>query len=162
MKIVSWWAVGAWLLLGLGACGPAMGPTVRVATATPAELTAVEDKDNVWYEFQPGDVIPVQLAFMGVMEGGTRETAVFRAKQHFYFVMFQHAPMQISFDGKSFAGPNSSQSLIGVLPQKDGKGGQLGWVIYMGESGDAKAELQKLSEANKSSEDKPSEATPAQ
>ena len=81
----------------LAACGPAMGPTVRVATATPAQLAEVEDKDNVWYEFQAGDVIPVQLGFMGVMEGGSRE-AVFRAKQHFYFVMFQHAPMQISFE----------------------------------------------------------------
>jgi len=139
-----------------------MGPTVRVATATPAQLAAVEDKDNVWYEFQPGDVIPVQLAFMGVVEGGSREPAVFRAKQHFYFVTFQHAPMQISFDGKSFAGPQSSKSLIAVMPRSDGKGGELGWVIYMGESGDAKAELQKVVDANKSSAEKPSEATPAQ
>jgi len=133
-----------------------MGPTVRVATATPAQLAALEDKDNVWYEFQAGDMIPVQLGFMGVMEGGSRE-AVFRAKQHFYFVMFQHAPMQISFDGKSFAGPNAHQSLIGVVPRKDGKGGELGWVIYVGESGDAKAELEKMVQANKSSAE-PSEA----
>jgi hypothetical protein len=133
-----------------------MGPTVRVATATPAQLAALEDKDNVWYEFQAGDVIPVQLGFMGVMEGGSRE-AVFRAKQHFYFVMFQHAPMQISFDGKSFAGPNAHQSLIGVVPRKDGKGGELGWVIYVGESGDAKAELEMMVQANKSSAE-PSEA----
>jgi len=161
MRIVSWYSLCISFLVALGACGPAMGPTVRVATATPAQLAEVEDKDNVWYEFQPGDVIPVQLAFMGVMEGGS-EAAVFRAKQHFYFVMFQHAPMQISFDGKTFAGPHSSQSLIGVLPRKDGKGGQLGWMIYMGESADAKAELQKLVDANKNSEEKPSEAAPAQ
>jgi len=161
MKIASWYTLCVSFLFALGACGPAMGPTVRVATATPAQLAEVEDKDNVWYEFQPGDVIPVQLAFMGVMEGGS-EAAVFRAKQHFYFVMFQHAPMQISFDGKTFAGPHSSQSLIGVLPRKDGKGGQLGWMIYMGESADAKAELQKLVDASKNSEEKPSEAAPAQ
>lgn len=135
-----------------------MGPTVRVATATTEQLAAVEDKDNVWYEFQAGDVVPVQLGFMGVMEGGSREGAVFRAKQHFYFVMFQHAPMQISFDGKTFAGPNAHQSLIGVVPRKDGKGGELGWVIYMGESGDPKAELQKLIEANKSEAQKPEPA----
>lgn len=122
-----------------------MGPKIRVATASAAELSAAEGKDNVWYEFQPGDVIPIQLAFLGVMEGGSRE-AVFRAKQHFYFVMFQNAPMQISFDGQTFAGPNGSQSLIGVLPRPDGKGGQLGWFIYMGESGDPKAELAKLVE----------------
>ena len=132
----------------LAACGPSMGPKIRVATASAAELEAAEGKDNVWYEFQPGDVIPIQLAFLGVMEGGSRE-AVFRAKQHFYFVMFQNAPMQISFDGQTFAGPNGSQSLIGVIPRADGKGGQLGWFIYMGQSGDPKAELAKLVEEAK-------------
>ena len=125
-----------------------MGPKIRVATASAAQLEAVDDQDNVWYEFEAGDVIPVQLAFLGVMEGGSRE-AVFRAKQHFYFVMFKNAPMQISFDGKTFAGQHGSQSLIGVIPRADGKGGQLGWFIYMGESGDPKAELAKLIEESK-------------
>lgn len=130
------------------ACGPSMGPKVRVATATAEELRAVEEQDNVWYEFQAGDVIPVQLAFMGAMEGGSKQ-AVFRAKQHFYFVMFKNAPMQLSFDGKTFASSHNSQSLIGVLPREDGKGGQLGWFLYMGESGDPKAELQRLIEESK-------------
>jgi len=92
------------------------------------------------------------------MEGGSREPAIFRAKQHFYFVMFQHGPMQISFDGQSFAGPNASQSLIAVVPRKDGTGGELGWVIYMGDSGDPKAELHRLLESKQSADAKPSEA----
>src|SRR5687767_1020972 len=91
-------------------CGATMGPKVRVATATPAELKAAEEADNVWYEFQPGDVIPVNLAFLGAFEGGARQPAVFRAKQRMFFVMFKNAPMQISFDGKTFAGPQGSQS----------------------------------------------------
>lgn len=145
------------------ACGPAIGPKVRVATATPAELSAVEDQDNVWYEFQPGDVIPVQLAFLGAMEGGSKQ-AGFRAKQHFYFVMFKNQPMQLSFDGKTFAGPHNTQSLIGVIPREDGKGGQLGWFMYMGESGDPKAELQKLLDESKqedAAEPAPAPAAPA-
>jgi hypothetical protein len=125
------------------ACGPAVGPQIRVATASAQEIAAAEDQDNVWYEFQPGDVIPVQFAFLGVLEGGSRG-AVFRAKQHFWFVMFKNQPMQLSFDGKTFAGAHNSQSLIGVMPRKDGQGGQIGWFIYMGESGDPKAELGKL------------------
>lgn len=134
------------------ACGPAVGPKIRVATATAQEIAAAEDQDNVWYEFQPGDVIPVQFAFLGVVEGGSRE-AVFRAKQHFWFVMFKNAPMQISFDGEHYAGPHSNQALLGVIPRKDGQGGQLGWFIYMGEGGDPKAELAKLvEEASKESE----------
>lgn len=90
-------------------------------------------------------MIPVQFAFLGVLEGGSRE-AVFRAKPHFWFVMFKNAPMQVSFDGETFAGSHNSQSMIGVIPRKDGQGGQLGWFIYMGESGDPRAELGKLVE----------------
>jgi hypothetical protein len=138
------------LALALGGCAPAVGPHVRVATATPAQLSAVEDQDNVWYEFQPGDVIPVQLGFLGAVEGGSDGPAVFRAKQHFYFVMFKNRPMQLSFDGKTLSQADASQTLIGVLPRKDGSGAQLGWLIYMGESGDPKAELKKLIETNKS------------
>lgn len=139
------------VLVGLSlvaACGPSMGPKVRVATATAAQLEAVENEDNVWYEFEPGDLIPIQLGFLGVVEGGSK-AAGFRAKQHFYFVMFKHAPMQVSFDGKTFAGPHGSQSLIGVIPREDGKGGQLAWFIYMGESGDPQAELAKVIEESK-------------
>lgn len=126
-----------------------MGPKLRVATATAEEIKAVEDQDNVWYEFQPGDVVPVQLGFLGVMEGGSRNPAVFRAKQHFYFVMSKNQPMQVSFDGKTFAGPNARQSLIAVLPREDGRGGQLAWFIFMGESGDPKAALDTLIEESK-------------
>jgi hypothetical protein len=151
----GWVALG--LALGAVACGPAVGPKIRVATATTQQIEAAEDQDNVWYEFQPGDVIPVQFAFLGAMEGGSRE-AVFRAKQHFWFVMFKNAPMQLSFDGETFAGPHNSQSLIGVIPRKDGQGGQLGWFIYMGESGDPKAELGKLIEESKAT---PASAEPA-
>ena len=131
-----------------------MGPHVRVATATSAQLSEVEGKDNVWYEFQPGDVVPVQLGFLGAVEGGTQAPAVFRAKQHFYFVMSKNGPMQISFDGSSFARADASQSLIGVLPRKDGTGGQLAWLIYMGESGDPKGELKKLIETSKDGDSK--------
>jgi hypothetical protein len=128
----------------LGGCARATGPRVRVATATAAELAAVDDKDEVWYEFQPGDIVPVQLGFMGVVEGGSSQPAVFRAKKRFFFVMFKGRPMQISFDGESFAGERSRQSVILVGPREDGKGGELGWIIYMGESGDPEAELKAM------------------
>jgi hypothetical protein len=142
-----------------------MGPMVRVATATPAQLEAAQGQDNVWYEFQPGDVVPIQFGFLGVVEGGSKG-AVLRAKQHFYFVMFKNAPMQISFDGKTFAGERASQALIGVIPRQDGRGGQLGWFIYMGEAGDARAELAKVIEetkpdaTNASKPDAPAAAAP--
>ncbi len=121
----------------------ASGPHVRVATATPDQLKSVDGQDNVWYEFMPGDVIPVQFGYLGAVEGGSSGPAAFRAKQHFFLVATRQG-IQISFDGKTFAGPDSSQSVIAVVPRKDGRGGKLVWVIYMGESGDPKAELQKV------------------
>jgi hypothetical protein len=122
-------------------CGAAQGPRIRVATATAAQLEAVKDTDGVWYEFQPGDVVPVQFAFLGVVEGGVQEPAVLRAKRQFFFVTYKNQPLRLSFDGKSFAGPNASQSIIGVFPREDGKGSQIGWIIYLGD-GDPKAELE--------------------
>ncbi len=127
----------------LSACMAPQGPRVRVATATKAELESVQSEDVVWYEFQPGDVVPVQFGFLGTMEGGSDGPAVFRAKRQFYFVTTQHG-LKISFDGKSFAGPNSSQSVIAVVPRRDGKGGALVWAIYVGESGDAEGELDRI------------------
>jgi hypothetical protein len=126
-------------------CGAATGPRIRVATATAAQLEAVKDQDGVWYEFQPGDVVPVQFAFLGAIEGGTDQPAALRAKRQFFFVMYKHGPLQISFDGKSAAGLNSSQSIIAVIPREDGKGSQLGWIVYVGESGNPKAELEAAS-----------------
>jgi hypothetical protein len=149
----------SWLVFGvvplavfLGGCGAPSGPHIRVATATQQELAQAEDADVVWYEFQPGDAVPVQLLFIGAVEGGSQAPVGFRAKQHFYFVTSKNGPMQISFDGKTFANQNSSQWIIAVLPREDGKGGQLGWVIYMGESGDPKAELNQLVEQSASSQ----------
>ncbi len=128
----------------LGGCARATGPHVRVATATRAELAAAEKQDEVWYEFQPGDVIPVQLGFLGAVEGGSGQPVIFRAKKRFFFVMFKGRPMQISFDGQSFAGERAHQNVILVAPRDDGKGGELGWIIYMGESGDPEAELKAM------------------
>lgn len=128
------------------ACAPAAtGPKIRVATATAQELADAEQQDQVWYEFQQGDVIPVFFAFLGASEGGGRQPVVFRAKQHFWFVTSKNGPMQISFDGKTFAGQGAIQSMIGVVPRKDGQGGQLGWIIYMGQ-GNPEAELKALIE----------------
>lgn len=133
----------------LGGCMPAAsGPHIRVATATPEQLASAKGEDTVWYEFQPGDVVPVQLLFLGAVEGGSDGPAGFRAKQRFYFVTSKNGPMRISFDGETFAGENASQWVVAVLPRKDGKGGQLGWVIYMGEAGDPEAAMKQLLESD--------------
>lgn len=132
------------LALLSSACGAAQGPRVRVATASHAQLEAVEKEDQVWYEFQPGDIVPVQFGFIGAVEGGNDGPAALRAKQQFFLVTSKHGPLRLSFDGKTFAGGNSMQAIIAPVPRKDGKGGALLWMLYLGESGDAEAELDKI------------------
>jgi hypothetical protein len=139
-------AVGVPLVVLLGGCMAPSGPHIRVATATPAQLAAAKNEDIVWYEFQAGDVVPVQLLFLGAIEGGSQGPAGFRAKQRFYFVTSKNGPMRISFDGETFAGENASQWVVAVLPRKDGKGAELGWVIYLGEAGDPDAAMKQLLE----------------
>lgn len=153
-----WLLLGACLCLGAACVPAASGPKVRVATATAAQLKAVEEEDQVWYEFQPGDVVPVAFAFLGAAEGGGRQPVVFRAKQRFWFVMSKQGPMQVSFDGETFAGQRAVQSLIAVVPRRDGQGGQLAWMIYMG-TGDAETELKQLIEAVQSEQAAPSDGT---
>jgi hypothetical protein len=142
----------AFLFLGTAACrtgGMAVNNTVRVATATPEQLDSVKDMENVWYEFQPGDIIPVNLIFFGALEGGVEGSAGFRAKKHFYFVMSKNGPMRVSFDGKTFAGPMSTQTVIAVVPNKNAPGGKLGWLIYVGESGQPEQELKAIIDSQK-------------
>ena len=131
-------------LLSNACVGAAQGPRVRVATATQAQLQAVENEDSVWYEFQPGDVVPVHFGFIGAVEGGTDSPAGLRAKQRFFLVTSKQGPLRLSFDGETLVGGGSMQAIIAPVPRKDGKGGALLWMLYMGESGNAEAELDKI------------------
>jgi len=117
---------------------------VRVATATQAELQAVEKEDSVWYEFQPGDIVPVHFGFIGAVEGGTDGPAALRAKKQFFLVTTPEGPLRLSFDGETLVGGSSMQAIIAPVARKDGKGGALVWMVYMGESGDAEAEMDKI------------------
>ena len=117
------------------------GPFIRVATATPADFDRVKDEQVVWYEFQPGDMVPFNLLLFGAIEGGVTDV-VMKAKRTFFLVSSKHAPMMISYDGQSVSG-QQLQSLIAVVPRQDGKGGEVGWMTYLGESMNPEAELEK-------------------
>lgn len=137
------------LVVGLliSACVKApIGPRIRVATATLEELESVENESSVWYEFQPGDLIPVQFGFLGDVGGGSDGNSIMRAKKLFYFVTSKDGPTRLSFDGKTLAGESTNQAVIAVVPRKDGVGGQLVWMVYMGAAGDPEAEIKNLVE----------------
>ncbi len=111
---------------------------------TAAELESLDSEQYVWYEFQPGDVIPVQFGFLGAVEGGSNGDSLLRAKHTFYFVTAKNGPVKLSFDGKTLAADNTNQSVVAVVPRADGKGGQLVWMIYMGKDANPEKELDRM------------------
>lgn len=139
-------AVSFLLLLSSACAGPKT--YLRVATATAVDLEEAQKKEVVWYEFQPGDVVPFQFLFFGVLEGGA-DLAPLRTKKRFYLVAQKNQPLSVSFDGSSFAGPQASQSIVAVVPREDREGAKVGWIHYLGESHDPEAELKALSNGAK-------------
>jgi hypothetical protein len=134
------------------ACAVPHGPYLRLATATRAELVAAKDKPEVWYEFREGDVIPVQLGYLGAAEGGPAGPVAVHVRHKFYLVMTKGAQVRISFDGESFAPPMAMQSMIAVMPTDEGGG--LAWLLYMGAAGDPEGALKKLLEERSPDETK--------
>lgn len=118
------------------------GQHLRVATATAADFERLKDENVVWYEFQPGDSVPFNLLFFGVLEGGATDITI-RAKKPFFLVARKGAPMMLSFDGENIS-YRQVQSIIAVVPRKDGPGGEVGWMNYLGESNDPEKELETL------------------
>lgn len=120
---------------------------LRVATATEADLERVSKLNGVWYEFQPGDTVPFNLLYFGAIEGGAGGIGV-KAKSPFYLVSYKNQPIYVSYDGKSVS-PYSIRSIIAVTPRRDGTGGQVNWMTYLGEAQNPEAELEKLFEKSK-------------
>lgn len=127
---------GVALSLSVG-CGFGSGPHVRFATATEAQLKASES-GPVWFEFQPGDDVPIAFLYKGVFEAGAPIKA--KAKKHFWLVLQPNQPAQFSFDGKSIA---MNSSAAGILVAREKGENFVGVVIYVGDPADAPPELRR-------------------
>jgi len=123
----------------------AHGPRIRVATATPADFERAKDANQIWYEFQPGDTVPFHLLFFGALEGAPDKALLLTARRQFFLVSSKSMPLQISFDGQSFAFGHPLTSIFSVVPQETNTpGGQVAWMTYLGDSREPEKELQKL------------------
>lgn len=123
------------------ACGGPTGPHIRVATAKKADLEAVKDERTVWYEFQPGDEVPMQFLFIGVGLAAS-EPIRFVAEQHFYLVMMRDQPLMFSFDGRTLTGASSTKLLVAVVPGDDERA-QLVWLNHVGNGGSPEEALEQ-------------------
>ncbi len=115
---------------------------LRVATATASDFERVSKLDSVWYEFQPGDTVPFNLLYFGAIVGGVRDMGV-KAKSPFYLVAYKNQPLYVSYDGKNLS-QHQIRFIVAVRPRKDGAGGEVNWMTYLGEGQSPEAELERL------------------
>jgi hypothetical protein len=125
--------------IAVAACGPPQGRRVRFIKATTAELSAAEQEHVVWYEFQPGDEVPLAMVFTGVVESSTPIHAT--AKRNFWLVVQKNQPIQFSFDGEHVVNQNAGQVAL-ALGQHQGAN-HVGVLVYLGRPEDTPAELKK-------------------
>lgn len=127
------------LCLSTAACSPPQGRRVRFVNATAAELEAATQERTVWYEFQPGDDVPLAMVFTGVVESATPIHA--KAKRNFWLVVQKDRPIEFSFDGEHVVNQNAGQVAL-ALGRAEG-GNQVGVLVYLGRPEDTPAELKK-------------------
>lgn len=127
------------LSLSAIACGPPQGRRVRFVNATAVELEAAQRERTVWYEFQPGDDVPLAMVFTGVVEGVTPIHA--KAKRNFWLVVQKDRPIEFSFDGEHVVNQNAGQVAL-ALGHAEG-GNQVGVLVYLGRPEDTPAELKR-------------------
>jgi hypothetical protein len=129
---------GLWLSSG---CVGAQAPRVRFAKASAAQLHAVENENVVWYEFQPGDRVPLNFVVVGVAEAA-HESIQLVAKRPFFIVLQKGAPPALSFDGQSVAYGNGGETFL-ALGRRKGEN-EITLISYVGKAEEMPAELQKV------------------
>lgn len=91
------------------ACGGASQAThVRFAHASANEIRAAQSSGEVvWYDFQPGDEVPLDLGLLGVAQAATDEPVRMVARRSFSIVVFPSGRTAFSFDGHTLMSPQA-------------------------------------------------------
>jgi hypothetical protein len=127
------------LSLSAVACGPPQGRRVRFVKATATELEAATQEHVVWYEFQPGDDVPLAMVFTGVVESATPIHA--KAKRNFWLVVQKDRPIEFSFDGEHVVSQNAGQ--VALALGRAEAGNQVGVLVYLGRPEDTPEQLKR-------------------
>ncbi len=133
------------LLLALFACvgcGSVQGPHVRFATASASEIEAADASGQaVWYDFEAGDQVPLQMGLLGVAEAVTEQPIRMVAQRPFSIVVFPDGRTAFSFDGSSLVSARTvARWSIGL--GTDGERGRAAIVLFIGQAQDVPPELQ--------------------
>lgn len=124
-------------------CGARPQTHVRFARAAPEEIhTAESSGEVVWYDFEPGDEVPMAFGLLGVAEAVTETPVRFIAQRPFSIVVFPNGDTLFSFDGHSLmSGMYAARWSIalGAGPE----GGRAAILLYVGNPNDVPADLRR-------------------
>ncbi len=128
------------ILLLLGALAGCAGPPnyVRFVNATEAQLSSAEQEGMVWFEFQPGDEVPLNMAVLGVSEA-VGEGIKLRAKKRFFIVVRKGGPPALSFDGQTISQGSETFLAFG----REGDTNTLNVLTYVGPPQDMPEKLRQ-------------------
>lgn len=129
-------------LLTLAACGPrSQGPHLRFAQASAVDIrAAAESGQIIWYDFEPGDEVPMILGLVGMAEAISEPPARMVAKRHFSIVVFPDGRTFFSFDGEHLVrGEQLARWTIGLEPAGAGGGAVL--LMFVGQPQDMPQEM---------------------
>lgn len=124
-------------LFTLAACGPrAQGPHIRFAQASAVDIRAAAESDQiVWYDFEPGDEVPIVLGLVGMAAAVSEPPARMVARRHFSIVVFPDGRTFFSFDGEHLIhGEQLARWTIGLEPA--GEGGAAVLLMFIGQPQD--------------------------
>lgn len=117
----------AWItltLLATGCGGAPQGPHVRLASATAVEIeTAQHSGDPVWYDFEPGDQVPMLLGVVGLFDAAASPPPVMIARRRFSVVIYPNGNTFFSIEGGGLISANQlGRWAIGFGAGPNGRG----------------------------------------
>ncbi len=124
-------------VLTLTACGPrSAGPHVRFSQASAADLEAAAQSNQIiWYDFEPGDEVPIILGLVGIAQAVSEPPARMIARRHFSIVVFPDGRTFFSFDGERLvSGEQLARWNITLEPAGQGGGAVL--LMFIGQAQD--------------------------
>lgn len=123
-------------------CSRANGPHVRFAEASSAEIeNAQRSGEIIWYDFEPGDSVPIVFGLVGVSEAVSETPVRWVARRRFSVVVYPDGRTLFSFDGRRLVPGNIAAAWSLGLGAGE-QGGEATLLLFIGEQQDLPRELQ--------------------
>lgn len=124
-------------------CGAPQGPHLRFAHASANEIEeAQRSGEVVWYDFEPGDEVPMIFGLVGVSSAMSEQPTRWVTRRAFSVVVFPDGNTLFSFDGRHLVPGEAAvrwDMALGAGPE----GGRAALLLFIGEAQDLPETLQQ-------------------